>query len=78
MLLGKADERIRRFGHDEQPTFGIGTEHSANEWRSLYRQLIARGVLAVDVDGHGSVILTEAARPVLRGERARSSSATHR
>jgi len=69
VLLGKDDERIRRFGHDEQPTFGIGTEHSANEWRSLYRQLIARGVLAVDVDGHGSVILTEDARPVLRGER---------
>ena len=69
VLLGKADERIRRFGHDDQPTFGIGTEHSANEWRSLYRQLIARGVLAVDVDGHGSVVLTEAARPVLRGER---------
>jgi len=70
VLLGKGDERIRRFGHDEQPTFGIGTEHSANEWRSLYRQLIARGVLAVDVDGHGSVQLTEEARPVLRGERS--------
>ena len=69
VLLGKADERVRRFGHDELPVFGIGTEHSANEWRSLFRQLIARGVLAVDVDGHGSVQLTEAARPVLRGER---------
>jgi len=68
VLLGKSDERVRRFGHDEQPTFGIGTEHTASEWRSLYRQLIARGVLAVDVDGHGSVLLTEAARPVLRGE----------
>ena len=69
VLLGKGDERIARNGHDAQSTFGIGTELDANGWRNLYRQLIARGVLAVDVDGHGSVVLTEAARPVLRGER---------
>ena len=68
VLLGKSDERIARNGHDAQSTFGIGTELDANGWRNLFRQLIARGVLAVDVDGHGSVVLTEAARPVLRGE----------
>ncbi len=70
VLLGKTTERIERFGHDQQSTFGIGTELTANEWRNLYRQLIAKGVLAVDVDGHGSVQLTEQARPVLRGEQA--------
>ena len=68
VLTGKSDERIARNGHDAQSTFGIGADTGANEWRNLYRQLIARGVLAVDVDGHGSVVLTEAARPVLRGE----------
>ena len=68
VLLGKASERIEKFGHDQLPTFGIGTELNAVQWRNLYRQLIARGLLSVDVDGHGSVRLTEDARPVLRGE----------
>lgn len=69
VLTGKDADRVRRFGHHQQSTFGIGADRSASEWRSLYRQLIAIGLLTVDVDGHGSVLLTEAARPVLRGER---------
>ncbi|WP_088921842.1 DNA helicase RecQ [Granulosicoccus antarcticus] len=68
VLMGKVSERVTRFGHDRQSTFGIGKEYSANEWRNLFRQLIARGLLAVDVEGHGSVLLTESARPVLKGE----------
>jgi ATP-dependent DNA helicase RecQ len=70
VLLGKESERIQRFGHDQQSTFGIGIDLKATEWRNLYRQLIAKGLLSVDVDGHGSVQLTEDARPVLRGEQA--------
>ncbi len=68
VLLGKADERIRRNGHDALSTFGIGGELDAAGWRSLYRQLIARGLLAVDLEGHGALRLSEACRPVLRGE----------
>jgi len=68
VLLGKDDERMKRFGHDAASTFGIGTELGENEWRGLYRQLIARGLLAVDLDGHGGLQLTDASRAVLRGE----------
>jgi ATP-dependent DNA helicase RecQ len=68
ILLGKADERISRFGHDQVSTYGIGSELNQNEWRDLYRQLIARGLLAVDLEGHGGLRLTEESRPVLRGE----------
>jgi len=70
VLLGKEDERIQRFGHDRLTTFGIGTELDAKGWRGVYRQLIARGLLNVDVDGHGGLQLTDACRPVLRGEEA--------
>lgn len=70
VLLGKASERIKRFAHDQQSTFGIGNEYNVNEWRNIFRQLIARGLLAVDVDGHGAIRLTESARPVLRGEQS--------
>ena len=68
VLMGKDSERIQRFGHSALPTFGIGKEYTATQWRSLFRQLIAKGLLSVDVGGHGSLSLTEAARPVLRGE----------
>jgi ATP-dependent DNA helicase RecQ len=68
VLLGKSNDRLRAFGHDQLSTFGIGTELDANEWRNLFRQLIARGLLAVDLEGHGGLHLTDGSRPVLRGE----------
>jgi len=68
VLMGKTDERIQRFGHDKSSTFGIGKDLSQQEWRSIFRQLIARGLLAVDIEGHGALQLTDACRPVLRGE----------
>jgi ATP-dependent DNA helicase RecQ len=70
VLLGKDGERVRQFGHDRISTFGIGSELNAGQWRSALRQLVARGFLTVDVEGYGSLRLTEASRPVLRGEEA--------
>jgi len=68
VLLGKKDERMQRFGHDQTSTFGIGTELEQNEWRNLFRQLISRGLLSVDMEAYGGLRLTETSRPVLRGE----------
>jgi len=69
VLLGKENERITRFGHDRLKLYGLGEELDAAGWRTLYRQLVSLGLISVDVEGHGSLRLTEAARPVLRGER---------
>ncbi|MHB8535191.1 MAG: DNA helicase RecQ [Sulfuricaulis sp.] len=68
VLLGKDDERIKRFGHDRLSTCGIGKELGQQEWRGVFRQLIGRGLLAVDLEGHGGLRLTDLSRPVLRGE----------
>lgn len=68
VLLGKDSERIKQFKHDQLSTYGIGTELQQAQWRSVFRQLIAMGLIAVDTDGYGSLKLTEQARPVLRGE----------
>ncbi|MFV2059855.1 MAG: DNA helicase RecQ [Gammaproteobacteria bacterium] len=68
VLLGKDTDRIRNFRHDKVSTFGIGTELSATEWRGVFRQLISLGYIHVDVNGYGSLLLTEQARPLLRGE----------
>ncbi len=68
ILLGKADERSSRNGHDKLAVFGIGADLDANSWRGLFRQLIALGHLTTDDEGYGTLQLTETARPLLRGE----------
>jgi ATP-dependent DNA helicase RecQ len=68
VLRGKDDERIKQFGHDRQSTFGIGKMLDEKQWRSVFRQLVAKSLVEIDFEGHGSLKLTEACRPVLRGE----------
>ena len=68
VLLGKSNERMQRFGHDTISTFGIGAELAQQQWRSVFRQLVARGLLGVDMEGHGGLHLTSSSRGALRGE----------
>jgi ATP-dependent DNA helicase RecQ len=68
VLVGRTTERIKQFGHDKLKTFGVGTELGLREWHSVFRQLVAQGHLAVDVEGHGGLHLSETAPAVLRGE----------
>jgi ATP-dependent DNA helicase RecQ len=68
VLTGKSDERVSRNGHDRLSVFGIGQDLAAAEWRGLFRQLVAAGLLTSDDEGHGTLVLTENARPLLRGE----------
>jgi len=68
VLRGSDSEKLRRLGHHQLSTYGIGMELSANEWRSVLRQLVATGLLTVDPDGYGGLQLTDACRPVLKGE----------
>ncbi|NLJ26764.1 MAG: DNA helicase RecQ [Deltaproteobacteria bacterium] len=68
VLLGKEDERILRYGHDRISTFGVGKELSESEWKSVFRQLVAAGLLSVDIEGKGGFSLAPSSRPVLRGE----------
>ena len=67
VLLGKDNERIRGFGHHRLSTFGIGADLDVSTWRSVFRQLVARGLMRVDVEGFGSLKLTGESRAVLRG-----------
>ncbi|MFZ5492982.1 MAG: DNA helicase RecQ [Pseudomonadota bacterium] len=68
VLRGGDDPRIASLRHDALAVYGRGGERSAAQWRSVFRQLAARGLVSVDIEGHGGLRLTEAARPVLRGE----------
>src|SRR4029079_5421845 len=68
VLLGAADERVLRNGHDRLSVFGIGKDVPQTTWKGLFRQLTAQGYLTGDDEGMGSLVLTERARPLLRGE----------
>jgi len=68
VLLGKDGGRIKELGHDQLSTYGIGRELDANQWRAVFRQLVAAGLLTVDAQGFGALKLTDTCRPVLRGE----------
>jgi ATP-dependent DNA helicase RecQ len=72
VLRGAETQRIRKLGHDRLSTYGIGGHLGKDEWGSLIHQLIHRGFLVQDVGNYSVLRLTEAARPLLRGEQALS------
>ena len=57
-----------RFQHHLLSTYGIGDELDAFGWRSVFRQLVAQGYLALDPEGYGGLRLTPAASRILKGE----------
>ncbi len=67
VLRGEADDRITALRHDQLSTFGVGAELDKQQWRGVFRQLVAAGLLAPDDEGYGTLRLTEASRDVLRG-----------
>jgi ATP-dependent DNA helicase RecQ len=68
ILRGKATEKVQQFGHADLPTFGAGADLDDAGWRSVFRQLLAAGLLHADAQSFGGLRLTDAARPVLKGE----------
>ncbi|TGN41680.1 DNA helicase RecQ [Marinobacter confluentis] len=68
VLRGSENERILQSGHQAVSTYGIGQELSANEWKSVFRQLVANGYLRADPEGYGALQLTEECRALLKGE----------
>lgn len=68
ILRGEGSEKVLRRGHDRLPTFGVGKEFSTGQWKTIFRQLLGLDLIRPDPARHGALRLTEAARPVLRGE----------
>jgi len=68
VLRGKVTERIKQFGHDKQSTHGIGKHLDEQQWSSVFRQLVSRRLVTVNFESYGALQLTDACRPILRGE----------
>ena len=68
VLRGKATDRVEQWNHAELGVFGIGADLDEPTWRSVFRQLVALGYARPDHDSYGALRLTQASRPVLKGE----------
>ncbi len=69
ILIGHSNQRVLSLRHDRIKTFGAGSELSSQEWRSVFRQLLAAGMLSVNLGKIAGFRLTEKSWPVLKGER---------
>ena len=67
VLRGKPTDKVAQHGHDTLSTFGIGADVAETQWRSVLRQLIARGYLHTEGE-YNTLELDASARQVLRGE----------
>jgi ATP-dependent DNA helicase RecQ len=68
VLRGAETDKISQNNHHQIPTYGVGKDLDNNQWRSVFRQLVARGYLSVDLERFSALRLEEKCRPLLRGE----------
>ncbi len=68
ILTGSLTDKVRDRRHDQLPTFGVGRDLSKAEWGAVFRQMMGRDLIRPDPERHGALRMTEAARPVLRGD----------
>lgn len=69
VLTGNENEKTRRFGHTDMPVFGAGSDLTPKTWQSVYRQLLAAGLVSVDHEAFGALKLEPEARAVFKRER---------
>ena len=68
ILRGKSTDKIKQYGHDKLPTFGIGQDYSKSEWQGVFRQMMGYDLVRPDIERFGAFRMTEMARPILRNE----------
>ena len=68
VLRESNSDKVFQFDHHKLSSYGIGKAIDNNQWRSVFRQLVARGYMSVDLDRYGALVLEEKCRPILRGD----------
>ncbi|MEO3434761.1 DNA helicase RecQ [Inquilinus sp. CAU 1745] len=68
VLMGAETEKVRTVGHDRLTVHGVGRDIGRDSWKSVFRQLVAHGLLVTDIEGHGGLRLAEECRAILRGD----------
>jgi len=65
VLTGADTEKIRRWDHAQLSTYGIGKEHTRQEWGAIGRELVRLGFLRQTTEKFSVLELTEEGREVL-------------
>lgn len=68
VLLGNMTDKVRARTHDALPTFGVGKEYNRKQWQTIFRQMMGHDLIRPDVERMGGLVMTQTARPILRGE----------
>ncbi|MEM8691394.1 MAG: DNA helicase RecQ [Pseudomonadota bacterium] len=68
ILTGTKTDKVRQRGHDQLPTFGVGTEYDRRQWQAIFRQMMGHDLVRPDPDRHGALRMTDAALPLLRDQ----------
>ncbi len=68
ILLGHDTEKVRARRHDDLSTYGIGKEWSRPQWQVIFRQMMGHDLVRPDPERHGALRMTQAAKPILKGE----------
>ncbi|MDO9414719.1 DNA helicase RecQ [Pararhizobium sp.] len=69
VLMGKVTDKTKSFGHADMPVFGAGKDIAAKTWQSVFRQLLASGLLFTDHTAFGALKLDAGASAVFKRER---------
>lgn len=70
VLRGSENEKVIKFGHDRLSAYGAGTDRPQREWQGILRQMVAAGLLEIDIAGYGGLRATPAGMALLTGEGA--------
>ncbi len=68
ILTGERTDNVAKFNHEKLPTFGVGKDRKPTDWRSIFRQLSAIGLIAQDLMEHGRWWVTDEGWGVLKGK----------
>lgn len=68
ILTGTATDKVSQRGHDALPTFGVGRDLTRAQWQAVFRQMMGHDLIRPDAERHGALVMTDPARPILRGE----------
>ena len=68
IVRGRRTRRVTLESHDALSVFGVGAQWSVLQWRCVLRRLLAEQWLVTDDEGYGTLVMTPASVPVIKGE----------
>lgn len=65
ILIGKSSKRVQQNGHTRLRTFGLGSDLSPDQWRSVFSQMVGQDLVTVDTSGYSVLKLNDNSGEIL-------------